>query len=77
MLPFQERVIAEKNDLDAKIQKLAEFLESPVFGKLSASDQENLRHQLDLMGQYSAVLGSRIGLFNRISDAMSASDEDA
>ena len=59
---YQVRVIEEKAELDAKIQKLATFLESkPMLEDRAA---ELLSAQLGVMNEYSAILESRIKLFD-------------
>ena len=59
---YQVRVIEEKAELDAKIQKLAAFLESkPMLEDRAA---ELLSAQFGVMNEYSAILESRIELFD-------------
>jgi hypothetical protein len=61
--PFQERVISEKAELDARINKLFQFLadQTPV----SREEQDRLSKQLRIMDEYSAVLNERILNFNK------------
>lgn len=65
MQPFQERVVAEKADLDEKITKLAVFTNpnGPIFPTLPEDEQDRLNRQLTLMSNYSEVLGQRIAAF--------------
>jgi hypothetical protein len=63
MLPHQQRVVDEKIDLDAKIEKLMTFLTTSVFDGLDNGEKSRLRIQLDAMGTYSTVLGERIAHF--------------
>lgn len=63
MLPHQQRVVDEKSDLDAKIEKLITFLTTSVFDGLDNGEKSRLRIQLDAMGTYSTVLGERIAHF--------------
>ena len=59
---YQVRVIEEKAELDAKIQKLTTFLESkPMLEDRAA---ELLSAQLGAMNEYSTILESRIELFD-------------
>lgn len=63
--PYQQRVIAEKAELDEKARKLSDFIGlNPKFTELDPREQELLRVQNDLMWQYSDVLGTRIAAFN-------------
>lgn len=63
MQPHQERVVAEKKDLDEKLSKLEAFFSNPTFGKLPVDEQARLSKQASLMHQYSEVLGERIAAF--------------
>lgn len=64
MKEYQERVIAEKNELDERAKKLSDFIgHSPVFDTLDPAEQERLKVQNDLMWQLSEVLGERIAAF--------------
>ncbi len=67
MMPHQQRVIDEKVDLDAKIEKLLHFIEATnmpdVFGTLSEAEQSRLRIQYSVMQSYSTILGERIAHF--------------
>ena len=63
MQPHQERVIAEKKELDERGNKLDQFILSEKFGTLPAAEQERMKRQLEIMGKYSEVLGERIAAF--------------
>lgn len=63
MLPHQERVIAEKKELDERGDKLDQFILSEKFGTLPAAEQDRMKRQLEIMGKYSEVLGERIAAF--------------
>lgn len=63
MQPHQERVIAEKKELDERGDKLEQFILSDKFNSLPKAEQERMHWQLDVMGQYSEVLGERIAAF--------------
>ena len=58
--PYQQRVAEEMNDLNAKIERLKEFVDSPIFDTLDAIDQGLLIAQCDAMGAYSTILGMRV-----------------
>lgn len=63
LLPHQQRVVAEKAELDEKLAKLTAFFQSPTFRGLSADEQSRLCSQAVYMKGYSTVLGERIGAF--------------
>lgn len=63
MLPHQKRVIAEKKELDERGDKLEQFILSEKFKTLPAAEQERMKRQLEIMGEYSEVLGERIAAF--------------
>lgn len=63
MLPYQERVVAEKSELDEKLTKLLCFFQSPDFIALSEAERSRLRNQARFMDGYAAVLEERISAF--------------
>ncbi|MFI8748786.1 crAss001_48 related protein [Vreelandella lionensis] len=64
MLPHQQRVVDEKNELDKKAKALSDFIgNSPVFETLDPEEQERMKVQNDIMWQYSEILGQRIAAF--------------
>lgn len=63
MEPHQDRVVAEKRELDEKLSKLLAFFQTVVFTGLSEAEQSRLRNQARFMDGYSAVLGERIQAF--------------
>ncbi len=63
LLPHQQRVVAEKAELDEKLAKLIAFMDTPVYASLSLVEQERLCRQRHYMGKYSLVLGERIAAF--------------
>lgn len=64
-LPHQQRVVAEKLDLDEKRDRLAAFQASLLFSSLAREEQERLTRQAHIMAMYSSVLGERIAAFTR------------
>lgn len=64
-LPYQQRVIAEKRDLDDRFERLSDFIDSGHFKSLPESEQLRLNIQIRLMRDYSWILGQRIAAFNR------------
>ena len=63
MLPFQQRVIDEKKELDTRIHALSAFLLISMFKSLDSEEQERLKKQHELMIDLSTVLGQRIAAF--------------
>ncbi len=62
--PHQQRVVAEKAELDDRLAKLDAFiLDNPLYLKLDEAEQQRLKRQSLYMGQYSDVLGERIKAF--------------
>lgn len=60
----QQRVLDEKQELDLRITRLDEFIErSPVFAQVPSDEQARLKRQLDVMHEFSAILGERIAKF--------------
>lgn len=61
---FQQRVIEEKADLDAKITRLADFIVfSPTYKSLESDEKDRLNRQHAAMRTYSGVLRERIEAF--------------
>jgi len=60
MAPHQQRVVAEREELVHKLDKLTEFLKGDFFKTLPADEQERLTRQHGIMEQYSNVLAERI-----------------
>lgn len=63
MQPYQHHVIAEKTELDDRLNKLSAFLDTPFFAELHIEERERLERQEHYMMQYSLVLGERIAAF--------------
>lgn len=63
--PHQQRVVAEKAELDDKLDKLSTFVASPKFAVVVTDEAERarLRAQKDTMAQYSWILAARIAAF--------------
>ena len=62
--PHQQRVITEKQELDAKLTKLGFFLESDTFANLNIVERGQLHRQYQSMSEYSKILGERINYFS-------------
>ena len=66
MLPHQQRVIDEKNELDIKAKALGDFIGlNPTFATLSNDEKDRLKRQSEIMNEYSKVLGERIAAFTK------------
>jgi hypothetical protein len=63
LLPYQQRVVDEKSDLDEKRGALDMFFGSPVFAGIDHEEQLRMRHQAVHMHIYSTILGDRIAAF--------------
>jgi hypothetical protein len=63
MQPHQERVVVEKRELDEKLGKLTQFINSDAYKAVDAAEQQRLFRQQTLMIELSAVLGARIEAF--------------
>lgn len=63
MQPHQERVVAEKSELDAKREKLRAFIGGEIWRGLPALEKSRLNRQLEAMTLYSNILGERIAAF--------------
>jgi hypothetical protein len=62
--PWQERVLAEKRELDAKLEGLDKFIDhSDEFTGLGELAKSHLRSQRYYMRGYSVVLAQRIEAF--------------
>ena len=65
MEDWQKRVIDEKEDLDKKIFKLNEFLDSDEFYEMEGPTVRLLWNQIEIMEKYSDILAARIYYFNK------------
>jgi hypothetical protein len=63
MNDFQNRVVIEKNELDARLEKLKQFLLGELFKSLPADEQSRLIRQSEVMTEYSGILDGRIAAF--------------
>jgi hypothetical protein len=65
LAPHQQRVVDEKSALDVKIDALAKFIDtSAIYKDLHVDEKSDLDDQLDVMRDYSAILGRRIKRFS-------------
>jgi hypothetical protein len=66
MEAYQKRVVDEKKELDGKLERLRKFSHGDIFSKLPEVEQERLGRQMNLMADYSGVLGERILAFSEV-----------
>lgn len=70
MLPYQERVVREKEELDNKISSLEKFIAGPVYSTLPQEEKWRMYLQHMFMAKYSEVLDDRIvGFLNSNTDS--------
>lgn len=61
---FKDRVLAEKSELDLRIEKLENFVTTDLFANtVGSSEQGRMYAQLHLMRSLSEILGERIAAF--------------
>lgn len=63
MKDFQQKVVDEKEELDAKTERLLSFINGEVFDALPVDERKRMSEQYYHMGQYSTILGKRIENF--------------
>ena len=63
LLPYQQRVVDELEDLKTKIESLTVFTTTRTFAELSTSERNLLSTQLSAMKTYGYVLELRIAKF--------------
>lgn len=63
LLPFQERVVSERDSRTEEVEKLDEFISSEAFAVLDEKNQALLQRQSDIMHQLVGVLNARIAIF--------------
>ena len=62
--PYQQRVVEEKADLDGKITRLMDFINSEDFKPVNTVEKTRLEQQFHVMLTYSKILRERIHNFN-------------
>lgn len=63
LLPHQQRVIEEKEQVSERLSKLYAFFQGAIFPTLIEAEQSRLRNQARFMDGYVAVLEERIAAF--------------
>lgn len=62
MEPWQERLVAENDELQVRLDKLESFIVGPLFGQLSPTHRHLLKAQAGVMRAYWEILAARIQL---------------
>jgi len=65
MQKYQERVVAERDELLDKFTKLAKFVYSERALSLSSMEKERMQKQLYIMLEYIKILTERISAFKK------------
>ena len=68
MEAFQERVIAEKKELDSKRESLISFMHTDKFNSMPVDEKGDMQLQREIMRDYSTILTRRISRFNPTSE---------
>ena len=63
LLPHQQRVIVELDELKEKLIALGDFLSTEMFKSLDSIDKELLTNQYYIMADYADILQERIERF--------------
>lgn len=63
MQPHQQRVVDEKTELDEKRNRLSLFRDTKLFQSLPLPEQNRMNRQMEVMKDYSRILGERIAAF--------------
>lgn len=63
LLPFQQRVVVEKNELEQKISALGSYLTSPYASGLPPEERKRMSTQFSIMNAYVQILEARIAAF--------------
>lgn len=66
MQPHQQRVVAEKVELDEKIVKLRGFFGTTTWENVDPLEQDRMMRQYSAMSEYSNILGERIAAFGGV-----------
>lgn len=61
--PFQQRVVAERDELTLRTQKLMDFMDTDTFRGLGLAERARLYDQASAMTQYGNALAARIAAF--------------
>ena len=70
LLPHQQRVVDERQELEERLTKLRQFLGTEICLGLPFDERSLLVRQERVMTEYSDILADRINLFLRNSDSV-------
>lgn len=70
MLPHEDRMLSEENELSAKVRRLTTFINGPLTDQLSGEDVSLMESQKKHMESYLQVLRDRIDRFQRQYELM-------
>lgn len=70
LLPHQQRVVDERQELEERLAKLRQFLGTEICLSLPFDERSLLVRQERVMTEYSEILADRINLFLRNSDSV-------
>jgi len=77
MKEYQKRVVEEKTDLDNKLIKLNNFIESDKFEEQDEEEQDRLTRQGAAMQEYSVCLEERIAAFDEDDEEQEDNDDSS
>ena len=63
MPDYQLRVVAERDELRDRLERLETFIQGPKFPEVNVEEQHRLQTQADAMQLYLNILIDRIGNF--------------
>lgn len=63
LAPYQQRVVDERQELEARLDKLRAFLKTETCLQMPFKERNLLAMQVRVMAEYSEILASRIDLF--------------
>jgi hypothetical protein len=63
MRQYQERVIAERTELQVRYTRLTAFFDSMLYATLPIAEKDRLQRQSAVMMAYLAILDERIAAF--------------
>ena len=63
LLPHEQRVVDERQELEAKLSKLRDFLKTDICLSLPVNERSLLARQARVMAEYSEILAERINSF--------------
>lgn len=73
---YQQRVIVEQREHSARRDRLAEFINGPLFAKVDDDERSRLHRQLSAMNELDRVLLDRLAHFDPPAAGPDACRED-